>query len=70
MGTEFECLAVEKDEGTSAILGHAGFIKTVEDLNEAMIGSVPRVKFGVAFAEASGPCRTDQGCLRYLCRGR
>jgi adenosine/AMP kinase len=56
MGTEFECIAIEKDEGTSAILGHAGFIKTVEDLYEAMAGSVPGIKFGIAFAEASGPC--------------
>ena len=56
MGLEFECIAIEKGEGTSAILGHAGFIKTVEDLYEAMVGSVPGVKFGIAFAEASGPC--------------
>jgi uncharacterized protein len=56
MGSEFECITIEKDEGTSAILGHAGFIKTVEDLYEAMVGSVPGVKFGIAFAEASGPC--------------
>jgi adenosine/AMP kinase len=34
MGSEFECIAIEKGEGTSAILGHAGFIKTVEDLYE------------------------------------
>ena len=56
MELQFECINVEKDEGTSAILGHAGFIKTVEDLYEAMVGSVPGVKFGIAFAEASGPC--------------
>jgi adenosine/AMP kinase len=56
MGPELECIAIEKDEGTSAILGHAGFIKTVEDLYEAMIGSVPGIKFAIAFAEASGPC--------------
>ena len=55
MELELECVAIEKDEGTSAILGHAGFIKTVEDLYEAMVGSVPGVKFGIAFAEASGP---------------
>ena len=55
MELEFECITIEKDEGTSTILGHAGFIKTVEDLYEAMVGSVPGVKFGVAFAEASGP---------------
>jgi adenosine/AMP kinase len=56
MGFEFESITVEKDEGSSAILGHAGFIKTVEDLHEAMACSVPGVKFGIAFAEASGPC--------------
>ena len=56
MGLEFECIPIEKDDGTSAILGHAGFIKTVEDLYEAMLCSVPGVKFGIAFAEASGPC--------------
>src|SRR6516165_4979610 len=55
MELDFECIAIEKDEGTSVILGHAGFIKTVEDLYEAMVGSVPGVKFGIAFAEASGP---------------
>ena len=55
MELELECIAIEKDEGTSAILGHAGFIKTVEDLYEAMVGSVPGIKFGIAFAEASGP---------------
>jgi adenosine/AMP kinase len=56
MELQFECITIEKDEGTSAILGHAGFIKTVEDLYEAMAGSVPGVNFGIAFAEASGPC--------------
>jgi hypothetical protein len=56
MRLEFESIPIEKDEGTSAILGHAGFIKTVEDLHEAMACSVPGVKFGIAFAEASGPC--------------
>jgi adenosine/AMP kinase len=56
VGMELECIPIEKDEGTSAILGHAGFIKTVEDLYEAMLCSVPGVKFGIAFAEASGPC--------------
>ncbi len=56
MEVEFESIPIEKAEGTSAILGHAGFIKTVEDLYEAMLCSVPGVKFGIAFAEASGPC--------------
>ncbi len=56
MGIEFESVMIEKSDGTGAILGHAGFIKTVEDLYEAMVGSVPGVKFGMAFAEASGAC--------------
>ncbi len=47
MGIEFECIAIEKGDDTSVILGHAGFIKTVEDLYEAMVGSVPGVKFGM-----------------------
>jgi len=68
MGPEMECIPIEKDESTSVILGHAGFIKTVEDIYEAMVGAVPGVKFGVAFAEASGPClvRSDgnDGTLR------
>ena len=56
MELQVECIAIAKADGTSAILGHAGFIKTVEDLYEAMVSSVPGVKFGIAFAEASGPC--------------
>jgi hypothetical protein len=51
-----EIVEIEKEDGLQVILGHAGFIKTVEDLYEAMASSVPGVKFGLAFAEASGPC--------------
>ena len=43
-------------EGANIILGQGHFIKTVEDLYEAMIGSAPSARFGVAFCEASGPC--------------
>ncbi len=43
-------------EGLNLILGQSHFIKTVEDLYEAMVNSVPNVKFGLAFSEASGPC--------------
>jgi adenosine/AMP kinase len=43
-------------EGSNVILGQAHFIKTVEDLYEAMIGISPHVKFGIAFCEASGSC--------------
>jgi adenosine/AMP kinase len=38
------------------ILGQAHFIKTVEDLHEALVNSVPGIKFGLAFCESSGPC--------------
>lgn len=40
----------------NVILGQSHFIKTVEDLYEIMVNSVPGVKFGLAFCEASGPC--------------
>ncbi len=43
-------------EGSNVILGQTHFIKTTEDLYEAMINSVPGIKFGLAFCEASGPC--------------
>ena len=47
---------IEKADDANIILGHSHFIKTAEDLYEAMIGSVPGIKFGLAFCEASGPC--------------
>ena len=47
-------LKVPKD--CNIILGMSHFIKTVEDLYEAMVNSVPNSKFGIAFCEASGPC--------------
>ncbi|MDZ4183152.1 MAG: adenosine-specific kinase [Candidatus Cloacimonadaceae bacterium] len=40
----------------NVILGQSHFIKTVEDLYEVMVNSVPGIKFGIAFCEASGPC--------------
>jgi hypothetical protein len=40
----------------NVILGQSHFIKTVEDLYEALVGSVPGIKFGLAFCESSGPC--------------
>ena len=40
----------------NVIIGQAHFIKTVEDVYEAMVQAVPGIKFGVAFCEASGPC--------------
>ena len=45
---------VSVPEGASIIIGQAHFIKAVEDLYEALVGSVPSIKFGLAFCEASG----------------
>ena len=56
MSVSLVSVKIEKDEDTQLIIGHAGFIKTAEDLYEAMIASVPGIKFGLAFAEASGQC--------------
>ncbi len=53
---DIDVIEVKKKPEQSVILGHAGFIKTAEDLYEAMVNAVPSVKFGVSFAEASGPC--------------
>lgn len=47
---------IEKPEDSNVVLGQSHFIKTVEDLHEAMVNAVPGIKFGVAFCEASGPC--------------
>ena len=43
-------------EGCNIILGQSHFIKTLEDIYEIMVNSVPGIKFGLAFSEASGPC--------------
>jgi hypothetical protein len=47
---------VRVPEGHNAILGQSHFIKTVEDLFEALVNAVPSIKFGLAFCESSGPC--------------
>jgi adenosine/AMP kinase len=52
---EFHTVAIEKPEAINMILGQAHFIKTVEDLHEALVGSVPGIEFGLAFCESSGP---------------
>ena len=52
---EFELVQIKKLEDMNFILGHAHFIKTVEDIHEMMVTSVPGAKFGIAFCEASGP---------------
>ena len=57
MTTELTLLTVriEKPEELNLILGQAHFIKTVEDLYEALAGSSPHLRFGLAFCESSGP---------------
>jgi adenosine/AMP kinase len=53
---DLRVLDVQVPEGCNAILGQSHFIKTVEDLYEALVNAVPDVKFGLAFCESSGPC--------------
>ncbi|HSF79824.1 MAG TPA: adenosine-specific kinase [Anaerolineales bacterium] len=47
---------IEKPENTNFILGQSHFVKTVEDVHEALVNTVPGIKFGLAFCEASGKC--------------
>ena len=53
---EIQTIRIEKTEELNMILGHSHFIKTVEDIHEAIVNTVPGAKFGLAFCEASGPC--------------
>jgi len=53
---EFRVVRIEKPEDVNVILGQSHFIKTVEDIYEAVAGSVPGAKFGLAFCESSGDC--------------
>src|SRR6516164_6953220 len=55
---DLKLVPLEIPEGGNLILGQAHFIKTVEDIYEAIVNTVPQMKFGVAFNEASGPCLT------------
>jgi adenosine/AMP kinase len=50
---ELKSIRIEKPEDMNFILGHSHFIKTVEDLHEALVNTVPGIKFGLAFCEAS-----------------
>ena len=55
---ELKLVPLEIPDRGNLILGQSHFIKTAEDLYEAMVNTVPQMKFGVAFNEASGPCLT------------
>ena len=66
-------VAIEKADDTNFILGQTHFIKSVEDIHEVMVTTVPGAKFGLAFCEASGPCLvrasgTDDDLLQLAAR--
>jgi hypothetical protein len=52
---ELKTVKIEKPDEVNLILGQSHFIKSVEDLHEALVTAVPRIKFGLAFCESSGP---------------
>ena len=53
---DLQLVTIEKPETINFILGQSHFIKTVEDIHEALVSAVPGIKFGLAFCEASGKC--------------
>ncbi len=53
---ELKTVTIEKPETINFVLGQTHFIKTVEDIHEALVTHVPGIRFGVAFSEASGKC--------------
>ena len=52
---ELEVVPIQKPEDVNVIIGQSHFIKTVEDVHEALAGNSPHLRFGVAFCESSGP---------------
>jgi adenosine/AMP kinase len=54
---ELKIVKIRKPDDVNIILGQSHFIKTVEDLYEALVGSAPAIKFGFAFCESSGACK-------------
>lgn len=66
---ELTTVKIEKPETINFILGQSHFVKTVEDIHEAMVSAVPGIKFGLAFCEASAKCLirssgTDEEMIR------
>lgn len=55
---DLHAIAIDMPAESNVIIGQTHFIKTVEDLYEAVVNTVPQAKFGLAFNEASGPCLT------------
>jgi len=56
MAMQLTTVRIDKPEAVNFILGQTHFIKSVEDIHEALVGAVPGIKFGLAFCEASGKC--------------
>ncbi len=54
---EIKAINIDKPDDINFILGQTHFIKSVEDIYEAIVNSVPNAKFGIAFCEASGACK-------------
>jgi uncharacterized protein len=54
-GLELNIVAIDKPDEVNLILGQSHFIKSVEDLHEALVGAIPGITFGLAFCESSGP---------------
>ncbi|MCW4047406.1 MAG: adenosine-specific kinase [Candidatus Bathyarchaeota archaeon] len=53
---EFKTVKIDPVKDCNVILGMAHFIKTIEDLYEALVNAVPGIRFGIGFCESSGPC--------------
>lgn len=53
---DLKCISINKPEPLNFVLGQTHFIKSVEDIHEALVNTVPGIKFGLAFCEASGKC--------------
>lgn len=53
---ELKTVTIDKPEAVNFVLGQTHFIKTVEDIHEALVSSIPGINFGLAFCEASGKC--------------
>ncbi|WNC91294.1 adenosine-specific kinase [Paraburkholderia sp. FT54] len=69
---QMSAVTIVKPETTNFILGQTHFIKSVEDIHEAMVGTVPGIKFGLAFCEASGKrlvrrSGTEEGLIEMAC---
>lgn len=70
---QLSSVKIDKPEEVNVILGQSHFIKTVEDVHEALVGAVPGIRFGLAFCEASGACLvrasgTDEAMQELACR--